>query len=133
MASNKEMLSALIRLGKLTHQEREAFESMWDQVHRTAGKLSNKQRSWVEKVYFAQKLDQPKTLTPREPRSPKVGFAYDEAIKRTVAAFNITQFETICPTVAKDSPFYGRVKKFFESGGERFELRAGKKPETPTK
>jgi len=128
MASPKEMLSALIRHGKITAQEREAFESMWDQIHRTRGKLSHKQNAWVEKVFYKQGLDKSQPLPPKEKRSPKVGFAYDTEAKRTVAATNMKAFEAICPNVEKDSPFYLRVKKFFENGGERFELRAGPKP-----
>jgi hypothetical protein len=126
------MLSALIRIGKITNQEREAFESMWDQIHRTRGKLSHKQNAWVEKVYFKQGLDKNVARPAKEKPSPKIGFAYDAEAKRTVSASNMRQFETICPTVEKTSSFYLRVKKFFENGGVRFELRAKVKPVMPT-
>lgn len=131
MASNREMLEGLLRHGKLTAQEREAFESMWDQIHRTGGKLSNKQRAWVEKVFYKQQLDRPQERSAKQ-ATPKVGYVYDPNAKRTVAAFNLKQFETICPQIEKGSSTYERVKRFFEAGGQRFELRAGQKPVKPS-
>lgn len=127
MASQKDMLSALLRFGKITAQEREAFESMWDQAHRTK-KLSHKQNAWVEKVFYKQGLDKAQERPAKEKPSPKVGFIYDADVKRTVSAANMKTFEMICPNVPKDSPLYKRVEKFFTSGGQRFELRAGVKP-----
>lgn len=128
MASAKNMLKKLLTVGKLTAQEKEAFESMWDQVHRTGGKLSHKQNAWIEKVFYKQGLDKNVERPPKEKTSPKVGFIYDEKAKRTVSATNMKAFEAICPDVTKDSPLYQRVAKFFQNGGERFELRAGAKP-----
>ena len=121
------MLSTLLRIGQLTAMEREAFESMWDQIHRTRGKLSNKQSAWVERVFYKQQLDKPQERPAKE-RSPKVGYFYDPTIKRTVSASNMKQFEVICPHIVKGSPAYQRVEKFFKNGGQRFELRAGTKP-----
>lgn len=129
MASNKEMLSALIRIGKLTAQEREAFESMWDQAHRSAnGKLSHKQKAWIEKVYYAQKLDQPQAR-PAKVVPPKIGVIYDPTAKRTVEASTFKQFEAMCPHIVKGSSEYERVKTFFANGGTKFQLRAGSRPE----
>lgn len=128
MATPKDMLSKLIRFGKLTNQERLAFESMWDQVHRTRGKLSHKQNAWIEKVFFKQGLDKNEERPAKEKPGPKIGFIYDATAKRTVSATNMKAFETICPNVAKDSPLYKRVENFFRNGGEKFELRAGVKP-----
>ncbi len=126
MASPKDMLSALIQSGQLTTREREAFEGMWDQVHRTRGRLSNKQQAWVEKVFYEQKLDRPQDLAPKK-RYPKIGFIIDPTAKRTVSAVTLQQFETICPHFPKGSPTWKRVADFFRNGGIRFELR----PTTP--
>jgi hypothetical protein len=52
----KEMLAAVLQRGVLTERERESFTDMWDRIHRF-NRCSDKQRAWVEKVYFAQKLD----------------------------------------------------------------------------
>jgi hypothetical protein len=122
------MLSSLLRIGSLTKQEREAFESMWDQTHRSSrGELSNRQRAWIEKVYYAQHLD---TKQERAAKKivPKTGFIYDPTATRTRVASNIKQFEVLCPSIKKDDPTYQRVESFFRNGGERFELRAGEKP-----
>lgn len=127
MASSKDMLSKLIRIGNLTAHEREVFEGMWDQLHRTK-KLSHKQNAWIEKVFYAQGLDRKEERPAKEKRSPKIGFVYDANVKRTVSTSNMKQFEVICPDVEKNSPMYLRVEKFFKNGGERFELRAGEKP-----
>lgn len=126
MRRDQEMLKALLTQGQLTAQEREAFESMWDQTYRTR-KLSHKQMAWIEKAYFAQGLDKPRARKAKK-RSPKVGFVYDLEAKRTRTAVNMAQFETLCPEVASDSPLYKRVAAFFKNGGERFELRPGPKP-----
>lgn len=123
----KDMLSAILRFGKISAQEREMFESMWDQAHRVR-KLSHKQNAVIEKVYFKQGLDKAKERPAKEKPGPKVGFVYDEKAKRTVAATDMKQFAVICPDVAKDSSLYKRVEKFFQNGGQRFELRAGTKP-----
>lgn len=52
----KEMLAAVLRRGVLTERERESFTDMWDRIHRF-NRCSDKQKAWIEKVYFAQKLD----------------------------------------------------------------------------
>ena len=122
MASDKEVLSALITIGQLTRQEREAFEGMWDQVDGRRGKLSPKQRTWAEKVFYAQKLDRPHQNRPPKETAPKIGFSYFD-VERKVSASSIEQFETMCPSGKKGTPAYDRVAKFFSTGGHRFELR----------
>ena len=79
MASDRDVLSALIRIGQLTRQEREAFEGMWDQVDGRRGKLSPRQRAWAEKVYYAQKLDQPMAVKAIDQAGvPWTAFKYSE-------------------------------------------------------
>lgn len=129
MASDKDILSALIRIGQLTRQEREAFEGMWDQVDGRRGKLSPRQRAWAEKVYFAQKLDQPMAVRPPKEHAPRIAFAYDAKVKRVISASSLEQFETMCPHVTKGGKAYQRVEHFFRTGGHRFELRP--KPKEP--
>lgn len=121
------MLKALLTQGQLTAQEREAFESMWDQTHRTR-KLSHKQMAWIEKVYFKQELDKPKARAAKT-RTPKVGYIYDATAKRTTTACNMQQFREMCPHVEPGSALFKRVEAFFRNGGQRFELRPGVKPQ----
>jgi hypothetical protein len=52
----KEMLAVVLRRAVLTDRERESFTDMWDRIHRF-NRCSDKQRAWIEKVYFGQKLD----------------------------------------------------------------------------
>lgn len=52
----KDMLAVVLRRGVLTERERESFTDMWDRIHRF-NRCSDKQRAWIEKVYFGQKLD----------------------------------------------------------------------------
>jgi hypothetical protein len=56
MATAKEMLSAVLQRAELNPRERESFEDMWDRINRY-DRCSEKQKAWIEKVYFAQKLD----------------------------------------------------------------------------
>ena len=52
----KEMLAVVLRRAVLTERERESFSDMWDRIHRF-NRCSDKQRAWIEKIYFGQKLD----------------------------------------------------------------------------
>lgn len=54
----KDMLAEVLRRGVLTERERESFTDMWDRIHRY-NRCSDKQKAWIEKVYFAQKLGEP--------------------------------------------------------------------------
>lgn len=54
--TTKDMLAEILRRGTLTERERESFTDMWDRIHRY-NRCSDKQRAWIEKVYFGQKLD----------------------------------------------------------------------------
>ena len=128
MRRDQLMLKALLVQGTLTAQEREAFESMWDQTYKTR-KLSHKQMAWIEKAFFKQGLDRPKAR-PAKQRSPKVGYIYDVEAKRKTVACTLAQFKTMCPNVEPGSALYQRVETFFRNGGERFELRPGTKPQS---
>lgn len=123
---DQEMLSALLKQGRLTAKEREVFEGMWDQTFRTK-KLSHKQMAWIEKVYFQQELNRSIPRAAKK-RGPKVGFLRSETARRTTAATSMKQFEAMCPHIEPGTPIYQRVQQFFRDGGERFELRP-KKPE----
>lgn len=52
-----EMLTEVLRRANLSNRERESFEDMLDRVNRYH-RCSDKQRAWIEKVYYGQKLDQ---------------------------------------------------------------------------
>jgi hypothetical protein len=127
MANPKEMLSTIIRTGTLSAREREAFEGMWDQWHRCR-KLSNKQRAWVESVYYKQKMDKVGSRPPPK-RSPKVGFIRDPKATVIKRASSMEQFKGVCPDVEPGSPLYKRVDEFFSSGGQIFEVRPSPFPE----
>lgn len=55
-----EMLGVILQRAELTPRERESFEDMFDRVNRYK-RCSDKQRAWIEKVYYAQKLDREAT------------------------------------------------------------------------
>lgn len=52
-----EMLAEVLRRATLTAREKESFEDMYDRIQRF-GRCSAKQKAWIEKVFFGQKLDQ---------------------------------------------------------------------------
>jgi hypothetical protein len=52
----KDMLAVVLRRAELNQRERESFTDMWDRIHRF-NRCSDKQKAWIEKVYFGQKLD----------------------------------------------------------------------------
>lgn len=54
----KDMLAEVIRRAVLKPREKEDFVDLWDCIHRF-NKVSDRQKAWIEKVYFGQKLDQP--------------------------------------------------------------------------
>ncbi len=122
MASPKDLLATLIKSGTLTSKEREVFEGMWDQLHR-AGKLSNKQKAWIESVYYKQKLDTPRPAKKPKKALPKVLFLRDEATTRVLRATSMAEFEVICKHIKKDTPRWKVVHDFFRDGGQLFELR----------
>lgn len=116
----KAMLEMLLTQGQLSGSEKQVFEDMWDQVHRT--RLSPKQLAWVESVYYKQHLEKAMER-PAKKRVPKVLFLREEGVKRTVAASNTTQFEVLCPHHVRGSKVWKQVDTFFLNGGLRFELR----------
>lgn len=123
MAKPKDLLASLLKTGKLTSKEREAFEGMWDQLHR-AGKLSNKQKAWIESVHYKQELDRPRPISGKPKRKPpKVLFLRDENATRVLCVTSMVEFEVICKHIKKDSPRWKVVHDFFRDGGQLFELR----------
>lgn len=111
----KTMLERVLTTATLSAKEREAFEGMWDWAHRSG--LSNKQKAWVEEVYYKQQLDRPK---PAPQRAKKTGFinADVQTIKR---ARSLDHFLELCPEASE--AVKTRVEKFFKSGGEVIEIR----------
>lgn len=118
----RKMLETLLKAGTLTAKDRAAFEDMWDSLHRY-GKLTQKQLAWVESAYYSMSKD---PSTPPK-RSPKVGFIYSSKVSRLHRAINFQQFQVLCPEATSDTPLYRKVKAFFLSGGEMFEIRPKKK------
>jgi hypothetical protein len=117
---SKQMLEVILKTATLSARDRETFEGMWDAVHRYGG-LSKRQVSWIEDVYYKQKLAEPGRPAPK--RSRKVGFIVDPTVSEIKRAHTMAHFESVCPQIVKDSALYKRVEAFFKSGGELFELR----------
>ena len=116
----KKMLEKLLTAGTLPAKDREAFESMWDAVHKY-GKLTGRQLAWVESSYFALEKSKGPPV-----KSPKVGFVTSTAGLPLRRAFNFKHFLELCP---KASPELQKtVKRFFGSGGEIFEIRPKDRP-----
>lgn len=60
----KDMLEQVIRRAVLKPQEKEDFMDLWDRIH-LYNHVSDRQKAWVEGVYFGQKLDQDTSPTVR--------------------------------------------------------------------
>jgi hypothetical protein len=54
--TTKEMLAEVIRRAVLKPREKEDLVDLWDRIHRY-GRVSDRQKAWVEKVFFEHKLD----------------------------------------------------------------------------
>lgn len=126
MATTKQMLEAILRYGhtgKIPKQELSAMEDMWDAVHRYGG-LSNKQRAWVETVYFKHKLDKPETLpSAQKTVSKNVGFIEDVRFQTPIRIGTLAEFEKLCPHIEKGSTLWKRVASFLKDAGHVVELR----------
>lgn len=96
--SVRQMLEGILK-GVITAREREAFEAMWDALHRF-GALSPKQTAWIEKVYYKLPKDKPKSAS----------FKSADVTTR-VRAHSFDQFKKLCPSATKSE--LDRVKKFF--------------------
>jgi hypothetical protein len=55
-----EMLGVILRRAELTPRERESFEDMFDRLNRFK-RCSDRQKAWIEKVFYDQKLDREAT------------------------------------------------------------------------
>jgi hypothetical protein len=136
MATPKEMLSALIQRGQLKPREKEAFENMWDAVHRYGG-LSAKQKAWVEKEYFGQKLDRstPQAGNPKKPASGtfqavrpekkhyRIGYINYPGTQTTLLVTNMSQLRELCPGIVTGTPWYSKIEAFFRKGGEVIKIK----------
>lgn len=92
----REMLAEVLRRAVLTQRERESFEDMWDRIHRF-DRCSDKQRAWIEKVYFGQKLDREETTAKRRVVMPN--WQKNERESRPVASANAPPAITPMATV----------------------------------
>lgn len=115
----KKMLEKLLKAGTLPAKEREAFEGMWDAIHRY-GKLTGKQMAWVESAFYALEARDPAVA---KKQSPKVGFVTSERVTRLHRAMNFKQFLEVCPDAKPETNLYKKVQEFFKSGGVAFEVR----------
>jgi hypothetical protein len=115
----KEKLRRLLTRGNLTAKERAAFEDMWDAVHRY-GKLSSKQKAWIERVYFGQGLDRSDHV--QRAKAPKTLVCYAK-VKRPLRATSLKAARELLPKMEKGSNLDNRIKDHFEAGGEFFVLK----------
>lgn len=114
----KDMLKTLLTQGTLTAKDREIFESMWDQAHRS--KLSYKQIHWVETEFYKQKLDRPVGREPPK-RSPATLILKGD-VPHTLRANSVEKALTLLPGLTLEHPLGVRLKEFFASGGEVVEI-----------
>lgn len=114
------MLEALLKTATLTAKEREAFESMWDAVHKY-GKLSTRQMGWIEEAYYKKGLTV--KVRPAPKRSPKSGFIIDETVSKVLRMRSLESVRLLCPQILPDSLQFKAIEAFFKSGGEVFEVR----------
>jgi len=118
--SPKKMLEELLQTATLTAKERDAFEGMWDAIHRY-GHLSRKQTGWIEEVYY--KKDLTKAIRPAPKRSPKLGFITDPTATKVVRMRSLDSVRMLCPNINSESAQFKAIAEFFKSGGEVFEVR----------
>src|SRR5512142_3312207 len=116
----RQMLETILKTATLSAKEREAFESMYDATFKF-GKLSKRQLSWVEEVYYKQNLSAIGRPPPK--KSPKVAFIRDDATKGTLKAHNLEHFMRLRPSTEKGSPLYLKVQEIFKAVGLVFEIR----------
>lgn len=78
-----EMLGVILRRAELTARERESFEDMFDRLNRFK-RCSDKQRAWIEKVFYDQKLDREATPMRRRVVIPTWQKSDDTGLRRVV-------------------------------------------------
>lgn len=118
--SPKEMLNKLLTTATLTAKEREAFESMWDALHKY-GRLSRRQLGWIEEVYY--KKDLSSMVRPAPKRARKLGFITDASVKKVLRMRSLESVRLLCPHILPTSNQFKVIEDFFKSGGEVFEVR----------
>lgn len=77
-----EMLTEVLRRAQLSHRERESFEDMLDRITRFQ-RCSDRQKAWIEKVYFGQQLDRTAPVQKRRVVTPTWQKKREEENKRT--------------------------------------------------
>jgi len=141
-------LTAILQRGRITPSERQAFEDIWDKLHRYK-RLTSKQQGWVEKVYFQQKLDReiedsppppPRSLRPttkkprglerrapqkevKLPRSSRVAYINHPGAAQTLMVTNLDMLRALCPDIKAGSLQYRKIEAFFKSGGEVLKIK----------
>jgi hypothetical protein len=106
----RKMLETLLKAkADLLPKEVEAFENMWDSVHRF-GKLSVKQTAWIEETFYkvCRKVEAPAT-------PGKVGVFKSPSVERELQIKTFEGFKKACPEASPEA--LNRVKTFFSSGG----------------
>lgn len=145
MSKVKEQLSTLLKKGQLKAHEREAFEGMWDAVHRY-GKLSPKQRAWIERVYYGQNLDRSNASKPQgpkrtqsgtqyigavqPPKTARIGYINHSGTRETLMVTNMTMLRELCPGIKPGSKQYQKIEAFFRNGGEVLKIKPVERKES---
>jgi len=124
------MLSAVIQRGKLKRSEREAFEDIWDRIHRY-GRATPKQKAWIERVYFDQKLDRFKSKPPSE-SMPRSGYITHSGVSKMVIVTSEQQLRDVCPFIPAGSKTFDKVKLFFDRGGEVLKIKPKSRSQLPS-
>jgi len=140
MASPKELLSTLLQKGKLDPKEKEAFENMWDALHRY-GRLTQKQKAWAEKVYYTQELDRPNQppINERRPvrrvtqsgtfvgvgaaKSSRIGYINHSGTREVILITNFSMLKELCPDIKPGSKQYQKIEAFFRDGGQVLKIK----------
>lgn len=140
------MLSEVLKRAKLTQQEKTALEDIWDKLHRH-GSLTTKQKAWVERVYFGQKLDRAPAKgvpaaakgIPAKPfdrkksgtflgaaaqaRQHRIGYINWSGTQQVLLITNMSTLRELCPTIKPGSKQYQKIELFFKNGGEVLKIK----------
>lgn len=135
----KDMLAEVIRRAVLKPREKEDFIDLWDCIHRF-NRVSDRQKAWIEKVYYGQKLDQVTVPTARrrvivptwqEERRNRRPRAVDQSIGKSDAKSGAT-VRLMAPTEATGERQPVRMVTVKSTDIQRLQARpAGRAPVNP--
>lgn len=80
-------------------------------------RLTYKQKAWIEKVYYGQKLDRQ-----GDGGSQRVAKLRYPGLKKEALVTTIEQFQKVCPGILQSSDQFKKIARFFRSGGEVLHL-----------